>query len=76
MLHLWWFYFCYVLQIVVQTGGEYWVFSLFSKSQQLFYQSYKSVRQSKKMIQQCIFLTGIYLLVICTLFVFVFYGSF
>lgn len=46
------------------------VFLIFLKSQQLFYQSYKSVTQSKKMIQQCIFLTDIYLLVICMLLFF------
>lgn len=45
--------------------GVFLIFLKTKKSQQLFYQSYKSVTQSKKMIQQCIFLTGIYLLVIC-----------
>lgn len=76
MLHLWWvlFLFCFVLQIwdccaEMRILG---VFLIFLKSQQLFYQSYRSVTQSKKMIQQCIFFTDIYLLFIC-MYVYVFY---
>lgn len=38
------------------------------KSQQLFFINHRSVTQSKKMIQQCIFFTDIYLLVICMFF--------
>lgn len=45
--------------------GEYRVFSLFSLSHSSYFINHRSVTQSKKMIQQCIFFTGIYLLVIC-----------
>lgn len=62
------FYFGFVLQIVCRLE-ENIGFPYFFKSQQLLYQSYKSVTQSKK-IQQCIFLTDIYLLVICMLCLF------
>lgn len=60
---LFYFSFCFVLRIVVLK--EYRVFSLFSlKSQQLSI-NHRSVTQDEKIILQCIFVTGIYLLVIC-----------
>lgn len=67
MLHLWWvlFCFCFALQIWDCCAGEYRVFSLFSLSHSSYFINHRSVTQSKKMIQQCIFLTDIYLLVIC-----------
>lgn len=63
------FLFCFVLQIgIVVQRGEYWVFSLFSLSHSSYFINHRSVTQSKKMILQCIFFTGIYLLVICMFF--------
>lgn len=44
------------------------MFSLFSLSHSSYFINHRSVTQSKKIIQQCIFLTDIYLLVICMFF--------
>lgn len=43
-------------------------FSLFSLSRSSYFINHRSVTRSKKMIQQCIFFTDIYLLVICMFF--------
>lgn len=78
MLHLWWVLFCFVLRCRFwdccaerRISGVFLIF--FFKSQQLFFINHRSVTQSKKMIQQCIFFTDIYLLVNCMCFFFVWF---
>lgn len=80
MLHSRWVLFCFFVHffcLCCRLRGAYWVwkcanflFTLFSVSRSSYFINHRSVTQSKKMIQQCIFFTDIYLLVILMLFLF------